>query len=319
MPPPISRHRRPVEDAKPSEPDLTAPPPNPPPSQPLPSNPIEVDELGYPISKLPPAPITTFSFRNFFSSINFLRVMQKITHGKAHRCLLLVQYKSSTILRKVLKIPDPQLRLYTLKLFKSQVPYCGRKWRQTNMRVITAIYLYCRPELRDEWLAGSDVDADVEEALPLEQALRSLTHWWHLRCYKDSMTLGMSPSSSKKDHDDDSDADSDSSSRPSTPRANLASEERDFFETELENMGWGLLNCGVEDEVAFGEEAAGIAGPHPGAPAEFGEQMSQDGASVASVAGSSVGSVPGAGNGNGDGQVGLGPSPMERGGNMPGW
>jgi hypothetical protein len=176
----------------------------------------EVDELGYPTAPPPKEPITIFSFRNFFSSINYLHVMQKITRNKAHRCLLLVQYKSSNILRKGLKIPDPHLRNYTLKLFKSQVPYCGRKWRQGNMRVITAIYLYCRPELRDDWLAGSDVDAEVEEALPLEQALRGLTHWWHLRQYKDVMGGNEGTS--------------------------MMEEERDFFVRELESMGWGFAD-----------------------------------------------------------------------------
>ncbi|KAI1138841.1 N1221-domain-containing protein [Hypoxylon sp. FL0543] len=147
----------------------------------------EVDELGYPVNPLPQEPITDFSRRNFFALINYLRIMQKICKNKAHRNLLLVQYKSSNIIRKSLKIPQNELRLYTLKLFKNQVPYCGRKWRQSNMRVITAIYLHCRPELRDEWLAGSDVDAEVEEALPLEQALRSLTHWFNVRRYPDQM------------------------------------------------------------------------------------------------------------------------------------
>ncbi|KAI0552622.1 hypothetical protein F4679DRAFT_534837 [Xylaria curta] len=147
----------------------------------------EVDELGYPVNPLPQEPITDFSWRNFFALINYLRIMQKICKNKAHRNLLLVQYKSSNIIRKSLKIPQNELRLYTLKLFKNQVPYCGRKWRQSNMRVITAVYLHCRPELRDEWLAGSDVDAEVEEALPLEQALRSLTHWFNVRMYSDQM------------------------------------------------------------------------------------------------------------------------------------
>ncbi|KAH9901884.1 N1221-domain-containing protein [Xylariomycetidae sp. FL2044] len=147
----------------------------------------EVDELGYPVNPLPKEPITDFSRRNFFALINYLRIMQKICKNKAHRNLLLVQYKSSAILRKALKVPQNELRLYTLKLFKNQVPYCGRKWRQSNMRVITAVYLHCRPELRDEWLAGSDVDAEVEEALPLEQALRSLTHWFNVRRYPDQM------------------------------------------------------------------------------------------------------------------------------------
>lgn len=100
------------------------------------------------------------------------------------------------------------------------------------MRVITAIYLYCRPELRDDWLAGSDIDAEVEEALPLEQALRGLTHWWHLRRYKHVMG--------------------------GEEGATIMDEERDFFVRELEAMGWGyagdeLLN-GVADEA---ELAAG--------------------------------------------------------------
>ncbi|RAL08333.1 FAR11/STRIP family protein [Aspergillus homomorphus CBS 101889] len=198
----------------------------------------EVDELGYPIAPPPKEPITEFSFRNFFSAINYLHIMQKITRDKAHRCLLLVQYKSSTILRKGLKIPDPHLRFYTLKLYKSQVPFCGRKWRQSNMRVITAIYLYCRPELRDDWLSGADIDAEVEEALPLEQALRGLTHWWHLRQYRDVMG--------------------------GEEGASLMEEERDFFTRELEAMGWGM----AVDEAFHGsseeaELAAAAAGGGP--------------------------------------------------------
>ena len=131
-----------------------------------------------------------------------------------------MQYKSSAILKKTLKVPQPQLRLYTLKLFKNQVPYCGRKWRQTNMRVITAVYLYCRPELRDDWLAGSDVDADVEEALPLEQALRALTHWHNLKRYPDQMGAEMG----------------------------VLDEEQDFFLRELEKMDFGD-DAGATDDM----------------------------------------------------------------------
>lgn len=72
------------------------------------------------------------------------------------------------------------LQLHLLKLIKSQVPFCGRKWRQSrmavffpcsrltlfaaNMKVITAIYLNCRPDLRDEWLTGNEVE-DASDAL----------------------------------------------------------------------------------------------------------------------------------------------------------
>ncbi|KAB8291746.1 hypothetical protein EYC80_006541 [Monilinia laxa] len=182
----------------------------------------EVEELGFPATEASSQPITEFSWRNFFSSINFLRIMQKICKNKAHRNLLLVQYKSSNHLKKSFKIPQPELRLYTLKLFKNQVPYCGRKWRQANMRVITAVYLHCRPELRDDWLAGSDVDAEVEEALPLEQALRALTHWFNLRRYPERMGAD----------------------------TKLLQEEHDFFTRELEGMEMGL-----EMGMGHGEES----------------------------------------------------------------
>lgn len=39
--------------------------------------------------------ITDYSWRNFFSVINFVHILQKLTKRKTHRVLLLVQYKSS--------------------------------------------------------------------------------------------------------------------------------------------------------------------------------------------------------------------------------
>ncbi|EQB47947.1 hypothetical protein CGLO_12864 [Colletotrichum gloeosporioides Cg-14] len=162
----------------------------------------EVDELGYPVNDLPAEPITDFSRRNFFSLINYLRIMQKICKHKAHRNLLLVQYKSANILRKSLKVPQPELRLYTLKLFKNQVPYCG--------------------QLRDEWLAGSDVDAEVDSALPLEQALRSLTHWFNVRRYPDKIAVEL--------------------------RAALR-EEQDFFTRELEKLDMNWADVGSDEGV----------------------------------------------------------------------
>ena len=86
------------------------------------------------------------------------------------------------MLKRILKVQHPMLQLHVLKLIKSQVPFCGRKWRQcrccrlsaiwsltvimrhlANMQVITAVYLNCRPDLRDEWLTGIEVD-DVSDA-----------------------------------------------------------------------------------------------------------------------------------------------------------
>ncbi|KAK3378437.1 hypothetical protein B0H63DRAFT_479879 [Podospora didyma] len=244
-PPPIKRQRSPIEAPVPPEapapPDDAAAPSTEEASQQQPQQqttspqqgPPEVDELGYPVNPLPKEPITEFSRRNFYTLINYLRVMQKICKHKAHRNLLMVNYKSSNILRKSLKVPQQELRLYTLKLFKNQVPYCGRKWRQSNMRVITAVYLHCRPELRDEWLAGSDVDAEVEEALPLEQALRSLTHWFNMRRYPDKMAPEV--------------------------RAALR-EEQDFFVRELDkaDLNWADVVDAAGLGSAAGDDASSV-------------------------------------------------------------
>lgn len=87
------------------------------------------------------------------------------------------------ILKRMLKVNQPMLQLQVLKLIKSQMPWCGRKWRHGmflevrgvvvkradsrigNMKTITSIYLNCRPELRDEWLSGTDLETELEDAL----------------------------------------------------------------------------------------------------------------------------------------------------------
>ncbi|MCJ1381036.1 Factor arrest protein 11 [Xylographa soralifera] len=227
LPPPILKHRPPPPTNNSPFPSPGASPSPPPPRPP------EVDSLGHPTTTLPLSPLTSYAPRFFHTTITHLRLLQKITKRKAHRALLLVQYKSSTILRRQLKIPQHALRLYTLKLFKAQVPFCGRKWRQTNMRVITAIYLHCRPELRDEWISGGGVEEAVEEAVPLEQAGRALVHWWHLRGYRAAMGLEQGG----------------------------RQEEGDFFARELERMGW--LTGGGEG-VEEGEEAREWEGPLAG-------------------------------------------------------
>ncbi|EMC96168.1 hypothetical protein BAUCODRAFT_60272, partial [Baudoinia panamericana UAMH 10762] len=204
-------------------------------------HPPEVDELGYPTTPLPDIPIRDYNWRATFTLINHLRTLQKLTRRKTHRALLLVSYKSSNHLKKSLRIPVQQLRYYTLKLFKSQVPFCGRKWRQSNMKIITAVWLSVPAELRDDWLSGGgggmggmgglgDVDGTVEDALPLEQGLRGLTFWWNLRRFPEAM--GVQQGVEDKG----------------------AGEEMGFFERELEKMDIGA-GMGLDGEMeGEGEE-----------------------------------------------------------------
>ncbi|KAJ7228927.1 hypothetical protein GGX14DRAFT_615927, partial [Mycena pura] len=132
--------------------------------------------------------ITEFSWRNFFSTINFAKIMQKLSKNRSHRIWMLIQYKSSPVLKRALKVQHPMFQLHILKLVKSQVPFCGRKWRQTNMKVITSIYLNCRPDLRDEWLTGTEVD-DASDAQAQEHALRHLVKFYNNRRYGPTATM----------------------------------------------------------------------------------------------------------------------------------
>ncbi|CAG8770616.1 4588_t:CDS:2, partial [Dentiscutata heterogama] len=87
------------------------------------------------------------------------------------------------ILKRVLKVSHPLLELYALKVLKNQIPFIGRKWRQSNMKVITSIYLCCRPALRDEWISSTDADSEMDDALPQEQNLRTLIKFYNERNY----------------------------------------------------------------------------------------------------------------------------------------
>ncbi|KAJ3316923.1 Factor arrest protein 11 [Blyttiomyces sp. JEL0837] len=124
------------------------------------------------------APVLKGSWRNFFSAINLLRILQMLTKRKIHRILSLVQWKASAVLKRVIKVNHTGLQIYALKLLKSQIPFMGRKWRSSNMKVITAIYLHLRPYLKEEYLAG-DADIDVDEALSQEQHMRALIAFYH--------------------------------------------------------------------------------------------------------------------------------------------
>jgi len=143
------------------------------------------------------------------------------------------------------------------------------------MRVITAIYLHCRPELRDDWLAGlhdaapgagmggpgggADAGAEYEEAVPLEWGLRGLTFWWMKRRYGDVMRT-----KAERNRKNISNGTEETESLEDEGAGQeIDDEERDFFKRELDAVGWGLAEMGLRsdgEEVGFGEEAPGAKG-----------------------------------------------------------
>ncbi|KAI8056793.1 hypothetical protein BDF22DRAFT_667946 [Syncephalis plumigaleata] len=120
-------------------------------------------------------------WRNCFTVMNFLRILQSLAKRRAQRILLMLQYKAPAVLKRVLKVQHPLIQHYAYKVCKTFVPYAGRKWRCTvaNMRVITGVYLHCRQDLRDDWLIGGEQEMENDEALNQEHALRALANFYN--------------------------------------------------------------------------------------------------------------------------------------------
>lgn len=98
---------------------------------------------------------TPYSWRNIFSCINLLRVLNKLTKWKHSRIMMLVVFKSGPILKRTLKVRHAMMQLYVLKLLKMQTKYLGRQWRKSNMKTISAIYSKVRHRLNDDWAFGN--------------------------------------------------------------------------------------------------------------------------------------------------------------------
>jgi len=124
-----------------------------------------------------------YCWRNMFSCINLLRVLNKLTKWKHSRIMMLVVFKSAPILKRTLKVKHAMLQLYVLKLLKMQTKYLGRQWRKTNMKTMSAIYTKVRHRLNDDWAYGNDVDSRPWDFQAEECALRSAVDRFNNRRY----------------------------------------------------------------------------------------------------------------------------------------
>ncbi|XP_044741367.1 striatin-interacting protein 1 homolog isoform X2 [Chrysoperla carnea] len=124
-----------------------------------------------------------YSWRNMFSCINMLRILNKLTKWKHSRIMMLVVFKSAPILKRTLKVRHAMTQLYVLKLLKMQTKYLGRQWRKSNMKTISAIYAKVRHRLNDDWAFGNDLDARPWDFQAEECALRACVDRFNNRRY----------------------------------------------------------------------------------------------------------------------------------------
>jgi len=128
--------------------------------------------------------LQSYCWRNMFSCINLLRVLNKLTKWKRSRIMMLVVFKSAPILKRTLKVKHAMLQLYVLKLLKMQSRYLGRQWRKSNMKTVSAIYTKVRHRLNEDWAYGNDVDSRPWDYQAEECALRCAVDRFNHRRYE---------------------------------------------------------------------------------------------------------------------------------------
>ncbi|KAF5400223.1 Striatin-interacting protein 1 [Paragonimus heterotremus] len=124
-----------------------------------------------------------YCWRNMFTYINLLRILNMLTKWKHSRTLLLVVFKSAPILKRTLHARHAMLQLYVLKLLKLQSRYFGRQWRKNNMSIMSAIYQKVRHRFTDDWAYGNDVDAAPWRFQLDEHTLRATVDQFNRRRY----------------------------------------------------------------------------------------------------------------------------------------
>ncbi|NXD73366.1 STRP2 protein, partial [Eolophus roseicapillus] len=134
-----------------------------------------------------------FCWRNLFSCINLLRILNKLTKWKHSRTMMLVVFKSAPILKRALKVKQAMMQLYVLKLLKIQTKYLGRQWRKSNMKTMSAIYQKVRHRMNDDWAYGNDIDARPWDFQAEECTLRASIEAFNSRRYDKAQDSEFAP------------------------------------------------------------------------------------------------------------------------------
>ncbi|KAI9004414.1 hypothetical protein DFJ74DRAFT_647002 [Hyaloraphidium curvatum] len=119
--------------------------------------------------------------RNLSTSCLLLGALHHLTKRRPTRIAALVQWKASAVLKRILRVEHDELRVRALKILKSQLPYLGKKWRNANMRVITAIYLHLGLDFAELTDRDEPSGTDGEPVSADDEVLRSVVSFYHSR------------------------------------------------------------------------------------------------------------------------------------------
>eukprot|EP00127_Corallochytrium_limacisporum_P007152 Clim_evm25s243 gene=Clim_evmTU25s243 len=135
------------------------------------------------------------SYRNYFTLVSLLKVMQKLTKRKPLRTMIMIQARGPLILKRYRNIQNNTMQLTILKLYKSMSRMLGRKWRNCNMMLVSAIYHQVPHSMHDDWAYSSDAESNKGLQVD-EQALRVAVQSFNQRYYSHGQ-MGEGGASSK--------------------------------------------------------------------------------------------------------------------------
>jgi hypothetical protein len=110
-------------------------------------------------------PETTICPQTLCIYINILRLVQKLVKRRTERVKILLHFKAHIPLKKLHTVRQPELTRYLMKIFKGLIPFMVRKWRQSHMKIITAIYTTLRPDLCADWIRYLDLNSNARESV----------------------------------------------------------------------------------------------------------------------------------------------------------
>merc|ERR1712151_527661 len=84
----------------------------------------------------------------------------------------LIHYKAPFILKRLHRIENQQVQSLVLKLLKKQIRYLPKKWKQANMKAISAIFAFVRMTPLEDWLLNEPL-GDVSTEGPSQADIRA--------------------------------------------------------------------------------------------------------------------------------------------------
>ncbi|CCH40963.1 Factor arrest protein 11 [Wickerhamomyces ciferrii] len=122
-----------------------------------------------------------------FNLTSLLSIGSLVCHKKTQRIISLSEKDLAKFFKPFFLLINNSLWKPILKMVKDITPFNGRKWKSHNMDLISMVYLHLKPQLRDNWLSGRDLDGELKDAYGQEIALRAIVQFYHLRRYNERM------------------------------------------------------------------------------------------------------------------------------------